>query len=107
MKIRHFQAFFTEKLLKLLAYLLWKIFKKPLGWIQSYDHVSFLSPKRPTCPKVKFFRKNINMIFMYLVAPFIVENFKKSLERILISEDSSFLGPKWAIDPNKNFFLRK
>ena len=52
-----------------------KILKKFLGLIQSYEDVPFLGPKRSYCPKL-FFLKIINIILIYLLAPFTVQNFK-------------------------------
>ena len=47
------------------------------------------------------FRETINIIFMYLLAPFIVENFKESLEADPKLCGSIVLGPKWPIFPNE------
>ena len=52
--------------------------KKLLKKIQSYEDASFLGPKWCICPK-QFFGKIINIILIYLLAPFIVQNFKKIL----------------------------
>ena len=49
-------------------------FKKFLLRIQSYE-----GPKWSICPKQFFFWKIINIIIIYLLAPFIVQNFKKIL----------------------------
>ena len=75
--------FFWYKLLLLLSSSYWffplgKIFKKFLQRIQSYEDTSFLGPKWSICPKQKnFFKKIIKIIFIYLLAPFVVQNLKK------------------------------
>ena len=47
----------------------------------------------------KFFsRKTTNEIFMYLLAPFILQN----LQKIKSYEDVPFSGPKWHICPEQN-----
>ena len=53
-----------------------------------------LGPKWPFDLNENFFRKAINIIPMYILAPFIVQNIKKSLEWIKSDEDKPFLGPK-------------
>ena len=53
------------------------ILKKFLGPIQNYEDAPFLGPKWSTCPN--FFWKIINIILIYLLAPFLVQNFKKIL----------------------------
>ena len=59
----------------------WRKFKKKiLQWIQDYEDASFLDPKWSICPKEIFFlKKIINIIFIYLLASFIVQKFLKSL----------------------------
>ena len=49
-----------------------KILKKFLQWIQSYGDASFLGLKWFICPNFFFFKINI---FIYLLAPFILQNF--------------------------------
>ena len=53
----------------------------------------------------KFFLENINIIFIYLLAPSIVQNFLKILTPDPGLWDAPFLGAKWPICPNENFFL--
>ena len=53
-----------------------------------------------------FFGKKINIIFIYLLAPFIVQNFKNFLHRIQSYEDVPFWDPKWSTCPNENFFRK-
>ena len=43
--------------------------------------MSFWSQDWPNCPKDNFFRKTIDLIFMYLLAPFIVQNQKKKKKK--------------------------
>ena len=77
--------FFWYKPLLLLSsaywpFSLWKIYKKFLQRIQSYEDASFLGPKWFICPKQIFLlKKIINTILIYLLAPFIMQNFKKNL----------------------------
>ena len=52
-----------------------------------------------------FFWKIINITFIYLLAPFIVQSFKKILPADPELEDMQFLGPKWPISLNKIFFF--
>ena len=62
------------------------------------------------CPIIKlpqmifFSRKTTNQIFMYLLAPFIMQNFKQFLEPIQSYEDVPFSDPKWPIGPEQKFF---
>ena len=69
--------------------------------------MSFSGQKCLFNPHDKFFEKKFNMIFMYLLVPFIVQNFlKKSLKQIQSHENAPFSGPKWPtyLTPNKNFW---
>ena len=52
----------------------------------------------------KFFLENINIIFIYLLAPSFVQNFKKILTADPGLWDAPFLGAKWPICPNEIFF---
>ena len=104
-----FNNFFLYKPLVLLSstyqlFSLCKIFKKFLLLIWSYEDPPFLDPKWSICPKKKFEKKNI--IFIYLLASFIVQNLKQFLQQIQSYEDAPFLDPKWPICPNQNFFRR-
>ena len=68
---------------------------------------NFLVQNGPFAPK--FFWKIINIILIYLLAPFIVQNFKKFFQQIQSYEDAQILGPKQSIPPPKkkwNFFQK-
>ena len=62
--------------------------KKSLQWIQSYQDMQFWDSKWPNCPKQVFFEKTINIIFMYLLPTFIVQNLKAKLR-----VDQNYLPP--------------
>ena len=75
--------FFWYKPLLLLSSTCWpfslcKIYKKFLQPIQSCEDAPFLGPKWFIYPK-QFLSKINNIIFIYLLASFIVQNFKKVL----------------------------
>ena len=53
-----------------------------------------------------FLVQTIIIIFIYLLALFIVQNFKKILQRIQSYGDVPFLGPKWFICPKQTFFRK-
>ena len=57
----------------------------------------FLGLKWPICPNKNFFGKVNNVIFMYFLAPFIVQNLKKFLEPMQSYQDATFLGQNWPI----------
>ena len=57
-------------------------------------------------PPKKFLGKIINIILIYLLAPFIVKILKKFFQQILSYENLQFLGPKWHTSPNNNFFRK-
>ena len=84
--------------------------KKFLQRIQSCEDAPFLVPKWSICHKQKFWGKIINIILIYLLAPFILHSFCKILknffQRIQSYEDAQFLGPKWPISPKENFFRK-
>ena len=65
----------------------------------------FWAQNGPFAPN-NFFWKIINIILIYLLAPFIVQNFKKILPANPDLEDAQFLGPEWPIFPNQNFFRK-
>ena len=46
--------------------------------------------------------RRLHIIFIYLLALFILKNLKKFLQQIQSYEDAAFLGPKWPICPNDN-----
>ena len=52
----------------------------------------------------KFFLKIINIILIYLLAPFIVQNLKKILPADPELRGCAIFGPKIAHSPNENFF---
>ena len=119
MRMCHFQAqngpfvmntFLGYKSFLLLSATYWpfslcKMLKKFFQWIQSYKNVSFLGPKWFSSPKRKVFLKKImNIIFIYLLAPFILQNFKKILTMDPELWDAQFLGPKWPISPKWELF---
>ena len=52
-----------------------------------------------------FWCKQLLLLFIYLLALFIVQNFKRLLQQIQSYEDASSLGPKSSFAPN-NFFLK-
>ena len=56
---------------------MWKIFLKILKRIQTYEDAPFLDPKWFICPKQEFLEKITNIIFIYLLTPFIMQNFFK------------------------------
>ena len=58
----------------LLALFIVQNLKKFLQWIQSYEVARILGPKWSIGPK-KIFWKIINIILIYLLAPFIGQNF--------------------------------
>ena len=74
----------------LLAVFIVQIFSKFLQWVQSYEDAPFLGPKWSICPKQKVFGKKKYILFICLLAPFIVQNFKNNLRA-----DPELLG--WAI----------
>ena len=53
-----------------------------------------------------FFLKIINVILMYLLATFIVQNFKNILPVDPELWGCTFLGPKWPISTNENVFRK-
>ena len=89
-------------------YLIQQNLQKFLQQIQSYEDGPFLGPKWSICPppQKNFFWKIINIILIYLSAPFIVQNFKKFFQQSQSYEDVQCLGPKWPISPNENFFRK-
>ena len=82
-----------------------KIVKQSVQQNQSCEDASFWVLNDPLVLKKNFFGKVINMIFMYLSAPFIVQNLKKKILRAIRNyEDVPFSRPKWPIFPEQNFF---
>ena len=93
--------FFWYKLLWLLSsthwlFSLFKIFKKFLQQIQSYENVSFLVPNGSFAPNKKFVWKKLLISFSSTYWPLsFCKIFKKFLKPIQIYEDVPFLGPKY------------
>ena len=91
----HFLALFTVQNLKNF-----------LQQMQSYEMHHFLGPKWSICLKQFFFWKIINIIVIYLLAPFIVQNFKKIFHWIRVMRVCNF----WTQNdpfPQKRIFFRK
>ena len=63
----------------------------------------FWAQNHPLAPNENFFRKTINIIFMYLLAPFIVQKFKKILRADLGLCGCTIFRPKMACLPRKRF----
>ena len=63
----------------------------------------FQAQNGPFALNVTFFRKTINIIIMYLLAFFIMQNFKKILEWIQSDDDVPFLGQNGPFAHNENF----
>ena len=58
---------------------LWQIGKKSLEWIQYYVSTPFLGPKWTINPEIIFFfKKTIDITFIYLLDPFIMQDLKRS-----------------------------
>ena len=66
----------------------------------------FWAQNSPFAPNNNFLGKIFIIIFIYLLAPFIVQNFKKFLQWIQSYEDVPFFSSKWPICPNENFFRK-
>ena len=64
--------------IKLLTLFIVQNFKKFLQQIYSYEDVQFLVPKWSICSKQNFFSKIINIILIYLLAPFDCIKFLKN-----------------------------
>ena len=83
-----------------------KIFKKFLEPIQSYEDKPFLGPKWSICPEQIFLVQTIIITFIYLLVLFIGQNLKKKFwQQIQSYEDAPLLGPKWSNCPKQIFFL--
>ena len=101
---------FWNKPLSLLSstywlYLLCKISKNSCSGSRTMAMHHFGDQNGPFAPP-KFFFKIINIILIYLLAPFILQNLKKILPTDPELEDVQFLGPKWPISSNENFFRK-
>ena len=68
----------------------------------------FSAPNGSFAPnKIFFFLKKINnIIFIYLLAPFVWQNFKMFLDPIQSYEDEPFSGPKTPICPEQHFLVQ-
>ena len=81
-------------------------FKKILTADLALWRCTNFGPKMVHLPQTKFLWKIITIIFIYLLAPFILPIFLKKILRV----DSElwgcvpFLGPKWPICPEQTFF---
>ena len=101
--------FFWCKSLLLLSSTYWpfslcKILKNSYSRSRVMSMHHFWAHNDPFAPNKFFFSKIINIILIYLLAPFIVQNFKKFFQQIQSYENARFLGPKWPIFLNENFF---
>ena len=76
-------------------------FKNFLQRILSYEDVPLLGRNWSICPKQIIFWNIIDIIVIYLLVSFIVQNFKKLFQRI-----QSYEGPKRPIYPKENFFRK-
>ena len=78
------------------------IFKaKLIEQIQSYEDVSLWGWKGHNCPEIEYSQKTVNIIFMYPLAPFIVQNFRK-----IFVNNQEFWAQNGAF-ASKNFFGNK
>ena len=79
-------------------------FKKFWQQISSFEVVPFLGPKWSICPKEIIFWRIIDIILIYLLAPFIVQNFKNILPADLELWGYAVFGLKMADFPKLEFF---
>ena len=82
-----------------------KILKKFLQWIQTYEDAPFLEPKWSICPPI-FFWKIIDIILIYLLASFILQNLKKILQSDPELWGCAIFGPKIAHFPKWELFRK-
>ena len=80
-----------------------KIFKKFLEPIQSYEDKPFLGPKWSICPEQIFLVQTIIITLIYLLALFIVQNFLKNLTTDPQLWGCSIFGLKMVHLSQKNF----
>ena len=89
--------FLVQNIIYLLStywpFSLCKILKKFLQRIQ-LGGCHFWAPNGSFAPNKNFFLKKNNIIFIYLLAPFVWQNFKMFLDPIQSYEDVPFSGPK-------------
>ena len=67
---------------------------------------TIFGPKMVHLPYTNFFWKIINVILIYLLAPFIGTILKQFFQQIQSYEDAQFLGLKWPISPTDKFFRK-
>ena len=72
--------------------------KKSYSGSRNYEDENFWTQKGPFAP-IYFWKIN-NIILIYLLAPFIVQN-SKNIPPAADPDYSQFLGPKWPIFPNE------
>ena len=72
------------------------------SWVMRMCH--FWAQNGPFAPNKNFFWKIINIILIYLLAPFIVQNFKKILPADPELWGCAIFGPKMAHFPKWEFF---
>ena len=83
---------------------LYKIYKKFLQQIQSYEDASFLSPKWSICPNF-FLKLLIKFLSTYKPLP-LCKMVKKFFLRIQSYVDVQFLGPKWPLHQMRILFRK-
>ena len=96
--------FFLEK--QLIKFF-FKILKKFLEPIQSYEDVPFLGPKWPICPEQNFFGTNHYYYFHLPIGPFHCAKFKKILTADPELRGCAIFGPKMVHLPQMRIFFRK
>ena len=89
------------------------LFKDPINkGLAQFDHAQPNSKKWPNSykdqivPNEFFSQKTTNEIFMYLLAPFILQNLKKFLELTQSYDHVPFSGPKWPICHEQIFLVQ-
>ena len=111
MRMYHFQAqngpFVLNKFFLVETIIIVQNLKKILTADPELWGCTILGPKMVHLPKtIFFFWKIINIILIYLLAPFIVQNFRNILPAVQSYEHAQFLGLKWPTSPNENFFQK-
>ena len=81
-------------------------FQKHYSNITRVTKMHFWAQNGLFAPSKNFLGKIIYIIFIYLLAPFIVKTFKKFLQRIESSKDEPFSDPIQSIISNKNLFRK-
>ena len=85
---------------------LFTVQKKNLRAISKLYGRTFLGQNDQITPNKIFFRKTINIIFMPLLAPFIVQNRKTILTTDSELWSHVILDIKWSICPKQEFFWK-